>query len=180
MVGQGTFAFWADQGTMTTGSFASGSLDITLDGHLAGATASGGTWTNSSFAMSNLVPGESAATSFLLKNEGSTPLTFAVRASATGGLAPGMRFSLHSGGSASNSGTQSAATRQGTCSGSTLASDATLTATEATITVDARSLPPGASESVCVVARLDTGAPNALQGTSMVASFVFDSRQLGS
>src|SRR5690606_32980021 len=52
----GTLAYWTDEGAVTTGSLHAARLDLTVNGQLGGA---GGTTTDTSFAIADLVPGES-------------------------------------------------------------------------------------------------------------------------
>ena len=179
----GTFASWTDSATMQTGSFTTGTLDITLNGNLVGpGTANNpGTWTNSSFALANLSPGESTATSFPVRNNGSTGLKYTVTGTGTGGLAVagGMQFAVYYGVTAANSGTEAAGNRAGSCGGTTPtdANGTTLTGSASTFATD-RVLASGAQETVCIVARLNSTAGNALQGQSMTASLLFNARQL--
>jgi hypothetical protein len=175
----GTFAFWSDDGTVASGSLRSGTLDLTFDGNLAGAGANGGTWTNTAFALDTMLPGESVAASFVLRNAGTAGLTYAVSGSATGALAPGLRFSVYAGGAAANAGTAAAGNRAGTCGGAALATDATLGGSASVVVASRRALAAGASETVCLVARLDSSAANSLQGTTAAATLVFDGRQVG-
>ncbi|MDE0778624.1 MAG: TasA family protein [Nocardioides sp.] len=175
---QGTFAFWTDQATVTTGSFSSGTLDITLNGQLAGAANNGGTTTLPSFALSNMVPGESQAIAFPVANNGSVGLTYTVNGSATGALAPGMQFTVATG-NAGNTGTAANGNRTGTCSGGNLATNQVLNGTSSTVVGTARSLAVGAQESICVIARLDPQADNGLQGKTMTASLIFNAKQVG-
>lgn len=175
---QGTFAFWTDEATVTTGSFASGTLDITLNGALAGAPNNGGTTNLSALALANMVPGESIAVAFPVANAGTTPLTYTATGTATGALASSMQFSVYPG-TASNTGTAAANTRAGACTGSAIATNQVLTASSAAVIGTPRSLAPAASESICVIARLDSAAGNATQSQTMSASLVFSAKQVG-
>jgi hypothetical protein len=175
----GTLAFWTDDASVASGGLTAAALDVTLDGNLTGTANNGGTWTNSSFALDTMVPGESKAVSFAVGNAGSAPLTYAVTGTATGALATGLRFSVYAGGAASNSGTIANGNRTGTCAGSALVTDATLSAVTATIVSSRRTLASGASETVCVIAKLDSGAANSLQGATATATLGFSGRQVG-
>lgn len=180
---QGTFASWTDSATMQTGSFTSGTLDITLNGQLVGpGTANNpGSWTNATFTLANVVPGESIAQSFPVKNNGTTGLKYNVTGTGTGGLAvaSGMQYAVYFGVTATNSGTEAAGNRVGACGASTPTdvNGVTLTNTAASLAAD-RNLAAGVTETVCVVARLNSAAGNALQGQSTVAGIVFNARQL--
>jgi Camelysin metallo-endopeptidase len=180
---KGTFAAWTDAATMQTGSFATGTLDITLNGNLVGpgTTNNPGTWTNSTLALANMSPGESIAQSFPVQNAGSTGLKYTLTGTGTGGLAVanGMQFAVYFGVTAANSGTAANSNRTGSCGGTTPtdANGTTLTGTASTFATD-RILASGASETVCIVARLNGAAPNSLQGSTMTASLLFNARQL--
>lgn len=180
MSGRGTLAFWTDEATVSSGGFTSGTLDITVNGALAG---SGGSTTVSAFALADMVPGESKSVSFPVANNGSVGLTYVVSGTATGALAPGMRFSVYAGPSAAagSSGSAANGNRAGTCTGTLVGGPQTLTGTRSTIVGSARSLAagPAGTENICVIARLDPDADNTLQGTSMTASLVFDAKQVG-
>ena len=173
---KGTFAFWTDSATLQTGSFSSGTLDVTLGGQLTGQ---GGTWSPAGFSLTNLVPGESQAFSFAVANAGTVGLTYTVSGTATGGLAPSMQFSIHPG-TASNSGTAAAGNRTGSCTGAALATNVVLSGTATTLVGTPRSLAAGSgTENICVIARLDPAANNSAQGLTMSANLVFDSRSVG-
>lgn len=180
---KGTFASWTDSATMSTGSFASGTLDITLNGQLVGpgTTNNPGTWTNNTFALTNVVPGESVATSFPVKNNGLSGLKYNVTGTATGGLAVsgGMQYAVYFGVTATNTGTEAAGNRAGACGGTTPtdANGTTLTGTSGSLAAD-RTLAAGVTETVCIVARLNSTAGNGLQGLTTTASLVFNARQL--
>lgn len=180
---KGTFASFSDAATMQTGSFASGTLDITLSGNLVGpGTANNpGTWTNSSFALANLVPGESYAVSFPVRNNGTAALKYNVSGTGAGGLAvaTGMQFAVYFGVTAANTGTEANGNRTGACGGTTPTdvNGVTLTGASAALAAD-RNLAAGVAENVCVVARLNSTAGNALQGQTMSAALLFNARQL--
>jgi predicted ribosomally synthesized peptide with SipW-like signal peptide len=172
----GTYAYWSDQATLTTGGFDSGTLDLTVDGTLAGQA---GTYTKSAFTLSDMIPGESVASSLSLENGGSVALTYTATATASGALAPGLTFRVYTGGAASNSGTAAAGNRVGSCSGTSVFGPTTLTGSAASVIASARQLDPGDDETLCIVATLSSSAANALQGQPATASFVFHAQQLG-
>lgn len=175
---QGTFAFWTDSGTVTTGSLDSGTLDITLNGALAGAANNGGSTTLSALTLSNMVPGESIAVAFPVANAGTAALTYTVAGSATGLLAPSMQYSLYPG-TASNTGTAAANNRAGACTGTAIVTSQVLTGSSAPVIATPRSLAAAASESICVIAKLDTAADNTTQSKTTTASLVFNAKQVG-
>lgn len=175
----GTFAFWTDDVSMQSGGFTGGTLDLTVDGNLAGSANNGGTWTQSTFALDAMLPGESRAVAFDLRNAGTSGLTYAVSGSATGALTPALRFSVYAGGAATNSGTAAAGNRAGSCAGTALASDVTLAAATAVLVASRRPLASGATERICLVGRLDVSAPNSMQGATATAVVAFSARQVG-
>ncbi|MBC9733572.1 TasA family protein [Nocardioides marmotae] len=181
MGGQGTFAFWTDRATVSSGDFQSGSLDITVNGQLAGPSNNGGSTTLGALALQNMLPGESVAASFPVKNVGSLPLVYDISGTGTGALAGanGLQYSVAVGVDAANTGTVAGGDRRGSC-GATVATDQNttrLTATPSALVVK-RSLGIGASETICVVARLNSNAGNDLQGKPGSASLVIHATQV--
>jgi predicted ribosomally synthesized peptide with SipW-like signal peptide len=182
---QGTFAAFTDTATMSTGPFSSGTLDIVVNGQLAGpgTTNNPGTTPNTSFTMTNMSPGESVATSFPVRNNGSTGLRYNVTGTATGGLAVagGMQYAVYFGSAATNTGTEANGNRTGACGAGNTPTDAngtTLTGTSTSLAADRTLAAGSAPETVCVVVRLNSTAGNALQGQTTSASLVFNARQL--
>ena len=176
VVAMGTAAYWNDTATMTTGPISSGTLDLTLDGNLTGQ---GGTYAKSAFTVTNLIPGESFASSVAVANNGSVGLTYTATGTATGALASGLTFQVYAAGTASNSGTAAAGNRAGTCGGASTFGPLALTSTAQSVITSARTLATASQESVCVLVRLPTTAGNALQGQSATASLVFAAKQFG-
>ncbi len=76
----------------------------------------GGTFANTDLAPVGLVPGESVAVSFPVRNDGSFPFTWLATATASGALAPGLTVSSYVGGMATNA-TSVLDVRTGSCSG---------------------------------------------------------------
>lgn len=176
----GTMAYWTDQGTMTTGDISAGSLDLRLN-NSSTLINQGGTWNNTDFAASSLIPGESVAFSFPVRNDGTAGFRFSATATASGTLATGLRFTTTYGASAaSNSGSASNGNRAGTCGANTVAtSSVTLSASSASvINTPGVTVASGASSTVCVIVALDSSAANALQGATTTASYVFNAVQL--
>ena len=179
----GTLAYWSDEATITTGSFSSGTLDVTLNDVLAGAANNGGTTSDTGFALSDMIPGESVARTVKVGNAGSIGLTYTAEAFNSGDLASGLRWTVVAGSTASNFGTAAAGNRTGACSsGTTTATNETLgtsAGAATTVVTPERAIDVGAFENVCVIARLDSGAANSLQGTSASATLTFNGTQLG-
>jgi predicted ribosomally synthesized peptide with SipW-like signal peptide len=172
----GTLAYWSDQATLSSGPISSGTLDLTLDGSLSGQ---GGTYTQSTFALANMIPGESVASAVSVANGGSVTLRYTATATAAGGLAAGLTFQVYAGGTATNTGTAAAGNRAGSCTGTSTFGPAVLTGLAQSVIATPRQLLSGAAESVCIVAALPTTANNSLQGTTATATVVFDAKQLG-
>lgn len=178
---QGTFAFWTDQATVQSGTFKAGTLDITLNGALQGQ---GGSTSFGALSLTNMVPGESVSAFFPVANNGSVPLTYTVNGSATGGLAPGMQFSVFSGTAAPNTGSTTNGNRAGTCNGTPIpgAQNVVLNSATSSVVSQARTLAATgapASENICVIARLDPNAGNGLQDATMTATLIFNAKQVG-
>ncbi len=174
-----TMAYWTDQATMTGGPISAGTLDLRLKdaGTLIGQ---GGTWPNTGFTAAGLIPGESVAFSFPVRNDGSAGFRLTATATASGDLAPGLRFTTTHGASpAVMTGTEAGGNRVGTCGSNTASGPTILSDTPASvIPTPGVTIGSGNLTTVCVIVKLDTSADNALQGKSGAATFVFDAQQL--
>lgn len=183
---QGTFAFYSDTATATTGSFTSGTFDVTLDGALVG---NGGERTISGSLLDKMVPGESRAFAFTVANNGNVPLTYSLGGTGAGELNSAMQFSVYAGTTAAAGNGTTNGLRTGTCGGALVgAADRTLSATTTAtpfVTVaaprplTAAGTGPTAAETVCVIAKLNPAADTTVQGRTMTASFVLDAKQVG-
>ena len=175
----GTMAYWTDQGTMTTGAISAGTLDLRLQ-DASTLVGQGGTW-NNGFTASSLIPGESVAFSFPVRNDGSAGFRFSATATASGAIAPGLRFTTtHGSSAASNSGSAANGNRVGACGSNTVdTTSVTLSGVSASvISTPGVTLLSGASTTVCIIVSLDSSAGNALQSATGAASYVFDAVQL--
>lgn len=177
----GTMAYWTDQATVTTGPLAAGRLDLTLNGQLAGP---GGSTTDTTFAVGDLVPGESFARAITVGNAGTVPLDYTAVSHTNGTLGPGLRWTVVAGGAASNAGSSANGNRTGTCAGgtTTFSSPSAISANAAAptpVVPPRRPLAAGASETLCVIVRLDPSAPSSLQGATATATFVVNGVQRG-
>jgi predicted ribosomally synthesized peptide with SipW-like signal peptide len=179
----GTLAYWTDDATITSASFSSGTLDVTLNDELAGVANNGGTTSDTGFALSDMIPGESMARTVKVGNAGSIGLTYTAKAFNAGGLASGLRWTVVAGSTAANSGSPAAGDRTGSCSpGETTATNVALGTSEGaatTVVTPRRTILVESFENVCVIAKLESGAANSLQGTSASATFIFNGTQLG-
>ncbi len=171
----GTMAFWTDTATVNTGTFSAGNLDLKvndIDGPLAFTT----------FTASNLTPGESFAASFTVRNAGSVPFTYTATGTGAGTLAPRLQYTVRTGGTFGNTGSEAASNRVGSCTGGTTqATTQVLTAAAASVTPTAQQLAPAATQTFCVVARLDPNTPNPAPGSTQLtgtATFVLTANQL--
>jgi predicted ribosomally synthesized peptide with SipW-like signal peptide len=172
----GVHAYWSDTATLTTGSFAAGSLDITLDGN---ATGVGTGYTKTAFGLSSMLPGESIASTIAVGNGGTVPLSYTATATATGDLASAIAFKVYTGGTASNSGTAATGDRAGSCGGTFVSGPTVLTDTPQSMITTPRSVAVGSSENICILASLSTSASSSLQGSTATAMFAFAATQPG-
>ena len=170
-----TLAFWTDSATMTTGTITSGSLDLQLNGNLAGQ---GGTWTNSAFTFSNMIPGESfAVTVPVQRAAGTAPFTYTATGTSTGGLASHLRWAVHAG-TANTAVTSANGVRTQTCGGTALPTGVTLGGSATSVISTARSLTGSTySENICIQVSLPATATNAAQLQNATASFTFNAVQ---
>jgi len=172
LTGPGTLAYWADAGSMTSGTFGAGTLDLTLNSNQGNPSA----WANTTFALSTMVPGEAIANSFPVQNAGTVTFTYTATATASGSLAPYLTFEAYVGGTATNG--TSGGLRTASCSGTSMSS-LTLTASDQTVIGTAQSVAASASQNVCLKATLATTAPSSVQGASATATYTFSAKQVG-
>ena len=178
---KGTFALWTDSATATTGSFSSGTLDLSVNGELKGLANNAGTTVVATLTGANLVPGESIAVSFPVKNEGNVPMTYTLTGTGAGALAVtnGLQYSLAFNVAAANAPLANGL-RAGTCGG-VAATDGNTDVLNGTARTYATNRPfaAGATDNICIVVRLNSQAPNNLQNLAGTASFFFDAKQVG-
>lgn len=178
-----TSAYWTDEATIAGGAITTGTLDLTA-GPTTGAeqlTGTGpNTWASGLLAISSVVPGESTAATFVVRNSGTAPLRFnaTVRASTaalTSG-SNGLQVQVYDNGTtATNTGTQAGADRTGSCNGTLVhTSYVTTTASTDVFAVDVALASTGTTRNLCLRAWLSTAAPTTLQGGS--TSVVIDLR----
>jgi predicted ribosomally synthesized peptide with SipW-like signal peptide len=181
----GTYAYWTDSATVSTGPLGSGKLDLKVGASTADQlTEPGGTWTYDAFAIADLLPGESVAASFVVGNGGSTPLKYTGTVATSNNelyntTTPGLQVTVTTGGTAGNTGSQSTGNRTGSCSGGTATqvTNANVSTTMAQINASAITLMPAGKTTYCVVAKLATTSPTTMQGKSVVLQFVFEATQ---
>ncbi len=179
-----TLAFWTDTATVPTGSFASGGLDLLIDGDLVGP---GGTRVRGDLALDKMVPGESVSVTLVVRSAaGTLPLDYYATATSTGDLAPALRWTVVPGATAAaQTGDQTTGDRAGTCTtGTPTVTDQVLGATAVAVigtntAAGRRDLAAGASENVCLRVRLDPATGNGLQNKSATATFTLNASQMG-
>lgn len=176
--GVGTLAFWTDTATVPTGSFASGTLDVRVNG------ADGVTLGD--LSMEAMVPGESvAATLTVTSASGTLPLDYYITGQAPGLLAPGLRWAVYAGSAQPSTGSQAQGNRTGNCSTTTaLAPAVTLTGADAPLlgsntAAGRRPVAAGGSDSLCIKVTLDINAGNDLQNKSTGATLTVRATQKG-
>lgn len=173
-----TSAYWTDQGTVTGGTITSGTLDLTA-GSTTGAENLGGlgpnTWASGLLAITDIIPAESVAASFVVRNSGTAPLRFNATVQSTNNNltsgSVGLQIQVYDAGAisnpASNTGTQAAGNRAGTCSGTLrLTMFVSTTASGNAFPTDIPLTTTGATRNICLRAELNSAAPNALQAKS--------------
>ena len=178
--GVGTLAFWTDTATVPTGSFASGTLDVKVNG------ADGVTLGD--LSMAGMVPGESAAANLTIAPAaGTLPLDYYLTGTATGLLATdltGLKWTVTLGTAGTPQGSQAGGNRSNTCSGTVLASSAQLASGTTTLVGGntaalRRDVPAGGSETLCVLVTLPGTAANSLQGANGSATLTVHASQMG-
>lgn len=182
--GVSTLASWTDTATVPTGSFASGSLDLLVDGDLAGP---GGSRVRGDLALADMVPGESVSVTLVVQSAAtSLPLDYYATATSTGALAPALRWTVVPGATAAaQTGSKAAGNRTGTCgAGTPTVTDQVLGASPTAIigsntAAGRRDLAAGGSEPVCLRVRLDPSAGNGLQSATASATLTLHASQMG-
>lgn len=168
----GTLAYWSDTATLSGGGFEAGVLDLKLSGaDTLDLTAT--------FKLATMVPGESVAALVAVQNSAPSSVTFNYTATglASGGLAPYLIFEVFLGGTHSNT-TNGSGLRVGACTGTTTGTAQVLTSSASVIPA-AQQLTVGASQNVCIIAKLSASAPTGSQGTSGSVVLTFTAVQLG-
>lgn len=183
-----TAAYLSDDATLDSGSFQTGTLDITLDQGVitpnATVDALGGTVTKVSFGIAAMLPGESVAAQVLVRNDGDVPFSFKANGKIVDSTYPTtaparLTFAVYSGAAGTPTGTAAAGNRGGSCGGTLLFGPTPLTTAATDVITTARPLASAASENVCFLVRLDPLAGNTYQSKSATASFVFRAAQAG-
>lgn len=165
----GTLAYWTDSATLTSGTFQAGSLEIQVDG-----VENDPVGFSEAFKAANLAPGQSVAASSEIQNVGTLTANYHASATATGGLAPLLTYSVRAGGTVNTSGTACSGGQEvftgGIGTGTTVI--ANTAATLRTL------LPQTGAESFCVTATLPSGTTTG-QGQSATVKFTITAKQVG-
>jgi predicted ribosomally synthesized peptide with SipW-like signal peptide len=166
-----TLAYWSDDDTVSVGAFTAGVLDMRLNGQ---DTLN----LTSTFTLSAMVPGESIAASLTVQNTGpgNVPFTYTATGLGTGTLAPYVTYEAFLNGTSSNG--TSGGLRTGSCTGTSTGAAQALN-TSKTLIATPQSLAVGATQNVCVIAKLSTSTPTGQQGTTTSATLTFTATQLG-
>lgn len=184
----GTMAYWTDEATIRSGSITSGTLDLTVGAteaesdHLQGP---GGEFAYSQMTIGDLVPGESVARPFVVRNFGNVPYRYNAQVftenDQLSASPAGLRIAVFRGGAATNTGTTSAGDRRGSCPGGTSVINQLVST--ATVDIDIhgtdQTLQPGVAQPYCAVISLDPASPNSLQGKITALVIALQARQLG-
>ena len=162
----GTMAAWTDTATATSGAFSTGTIDLQLNGNQGNPTA----YAFTALTKANMSPGQSIAAMLPVQNKGSVAFTYTANTtSTTSTLAPYLKVSTYSGGTAAN------ASNVGTCSGTSIIANTSLVngGTSANI-IGTRSLPATSGvDDICFLVTLDAAAPSTVQGTTVTVTFNF-------
>lgn len=175
----GTFAYWSSHAKGTGATFTAGRLDVVVNGQLATQANLDGTWSEASYRVDDLLPGESRAFMVSVSNSGTGVVPFDLRMNAytTGALGPALRFAFYSGGTATNSGAPTNVTattyRTGSCSGTQLVGPlvqlSASPATPTTVIGTKVDTPVGTTHEYCVRVTLDNTAATWNDATKQAA-----------
>jgi len=169
--GHGSLAYFTDSAKVTGTTIKTGSIDLKLNG-------ADNVGVFSSLGISGLVPGESTAAVFVVKNGGRSPLTYTVDSAASNDDLKNLRSVLvvKVTGDSAVTGTGHART----CAGTAITGSATSFTTGLIPT--ARTLAPGAQETLCVQASLPNTPPisttTTYQGATTEVTFAFHASQV--
>ncbi|MEV8249409.1 SipW-dependent-type signal peptide-containing protein [Microbacterium sp. NPDC076768] len=188
----GTMALFSATSTAELGAIAGSSLDVTVNGELAGPANRDGTLAVDAWTTDDMLPGESVAVNIVAANNGtgSIPLDVRLNAYTLGTLGPSFRFEIYEGGIATNpeplTAPASDSYRTGSCGDGTLV-NATIAGPDAAnsfeVAPDKHRLNIGESFTYCVVIALDSSASTvsdtALLNAQGTAAFIVRATQVG-
>ncbi len=185
--GVGTMAYWTDTATIRSGPIQTGTLDLTVGATVAESSqlpGQGGTFEYSQLTIANLIPGESIARPFVVRNSGSVSFRYnATIATENNNLvAPGsgLQVQIYVDGAPTNGGTEAAGNRSGTCTG-TLVSTQLVSTSTGTVNIHAadQNLAPNGTRTYCARIQLLGSSPNSLQGQGTSLIIGLNATQLG-
>lgn len=169
--GRGTLAYFTDSSKVTGTTITTGSIDLKVNG-----ADNDDAFT--SLGISGLLPGETTAAIIVVKNSGRSPLTYTVDSAATNTDGKNLASVLVVKVTGDSAVTGSGHAR--TCSSTKIAGSANSFTTGLIPT--ARTLAPGAQESLCVQATLPNTAPisttTTYQNASTDVTFAFHAGQV--
>lgn len=165
----GTFAYWTDTATVSGTTISSGSIDLMVNNQQSDSAFT-------TMALSNMVPGNSAAGVITVRNNGASPLTYYVDGAATNADGKGLGAAMVV--KVTGDGSRSGSTPNFTCAGAALANTGTAFSANLVQSANPRQLAAGASETLCVQATLPSGASASLQNATTNVSFTFNASQL--
>lgn len=172
MMGGATFAFFSSQATSTNNTFATGTVNLTLDDDNETTPAS---TINASIGGSDLVPGASVSGFISMHNSGSLPITnVTVDGDETVASSPDLAGKL-------NITTAKIGSNQ-TCETDPVDVSGTLTGTLTTLnggpfTLPSSGLTPSQTKYLCLTFTLDSSTDNTYQGKSITETFTFVGNQ---
>lgn len=185
--GVGTMAYWTDTAVIDSGPIQSGRLDLTVGTTTENSTnlaGQGGTYEYSQLTIANLVPGESIARPFAVHNAGTVGFSYNGSISTLNNnlvaANSGLRVQIHADSTPSETGTEAAGTRSGTCSGTAISNQLVSTTTN-TVNIHPTNqvLAPGATRIYCARILLEGTSPNSLQGQATELIIGLNANQLG-
>lgn len=183
----GTMAQWSSEVTIEPGGFTLGTLDLTV-----GATpdasenlpGTGGEFAYSAITISDLLPGESIARPFAVKNSGTTRFTYNASVFTVNtdlvAAGSGLQVAVYSGGAPTNIGSEAVGNRAGSCPGGVLLKTQAVSTSTNTVKVLPTDylLAPGAAQAFCVTIALHPGSPNTMQRKITQLVIELDAKQV--
>lgn len=163
----GTFAYWTDSATVTSGSLTAGTMDLQFD--TSGAVGLNTGYAKTDLTWSGFIPGDTKAFDLKVSNVGNAKFTYNAQ------VAQGSTWTftdnpvvvqLYSG-----------AVSGGACTGTALGSAQTVSTTGQAVFTTDQTLLAGTSSSLCLKLTFATGAAVTDQGKSGTLAFAFTANQ---
>lgn len=184
----GTMAYWTDEATIETGTLTSGTLDLTVGSTVEASEnlrGPGGSYEYSTLTIGGLVPGESIARPFVVRNFGTTGFRFngSIFTSNSDLVSGdnGLQVAIYAGGTPTDAGSEPGGNRVGTCPGGVLLKKQAVKPSTDTVDIEPSDflLEPGTTRSYCAVIGLGTAAPSSLQNKITRLIITLDAKQVG-